>query len=63
MLRVEVDTDGHPLSVAVASSSSFPTLDEAAGRAVRRWRFEPAQRAGLPVVAHVDVPIVFRLQD
>ena len=63
VLRVEVDTDGHPLSVAVASSSSFPALDEAAGHAVRRWRFEPAQRAGLPVVAHVDVPIVFRLRD
>ncbi len=63
VLRVEVGADGHPLSVAIASSSSFSALDEAAGRAVRRWRFEPAQRAGLPVVAFVDVPIVFRLQD
>jgi protein TonB len=38
-------------------------LDEAAVAAVKEWRFRPAQRAGRPVTATVEIPISFRLDD
>ena len=43
LLRVELDTDGSVLAVDVYRSSGVPSLDAAALRAVRRWRFSPAK--------------------
>lgn len=60
-LRVELDPEGHPIRVALADSSGHAILDDAALDAVRRWRFRPATRAGRPVPATVEVPIVFRI--
>ena len=37
--------------------------DEKARDAVRRWRFEPARRAGISVTASLEVPVTFRLID
>lgn len=63
MLRVEVAPDGAPAAVTVSTSSGHATLDEAAIKAVQRWRFNPATRAGIPVAASAYVPIQFRLED
>lgn len=63
ILRVTVGADGAGAEVAVAVSSGHAVLDEAALAAVRRWRFQPATRAGRPVAARLDVPIRFRLDD
>jgi len=63
VLSVSVGADGRADSVRVARGSGHAMLDAAALDAVRRWRFEPARRAGMPVAASVDVPIRFRLED
>lgn len=63
LLRVEVSAAGMPLSVTVARSSSHPALDEAALAAVRRWRFSPATRGGVPVAGTAEVPVEFRLEE
>jgi len=63
MVSVEVGADGHPTDVSVSRSSGFPQLDEAAVRGVRRWIFEPARAAGLPVSSHVEVPVRFSLSE
>jgi len=63
VLRVLVDVDGAVRSVEVAQSSTHAVLDDAAAAALRRWRFDPARRAGVPVAAEVEVPIAFRLRD
>jgi protein TonB len=63
ILRVAVDEAGRPTEVAVAASSGHGRLDRAAAAAVRRWRFEPARRAGRAVPGAVDVPVMFRLSD
>ncbi len=63
VLSVAVAVHGHATSVAVRQTSGYAILDEAALAAVRRWRFEPARRGGVPVTASVDVPIRFRLDD
>jgi protein TonB len=63
LLAVEVSAEGRPTAVSVARSSGVASLDEAAVRGVRRWRFDPARTAGLPVASRVEVPIRFRLDD
>ena len=63
LLRVNVSADGQPVQVAVAQTSGFPALDQAARDAVRRWRFVPATQAGIPIAAVADVRIRFRLEE
>ncbi len=60
-LSVEVGPDGRASDVSVTRSSGFPQLDAAAVRAVRRWTFEPARTAGLPISSRVEVPVRFSL--
>ena len=61
LLDVDVGADGRPAQVGVKQSSGFPSLDRAALTAVRRWTFEPARTAGLPVASRVEIPIRFDL--
>jgi protein TonB len=61
LLTVEVNAAGRPTSVTLKSSSGVPALDSAALSAVRRWSFEPARAAGLPVASRVEVPVQFAL--
>jgi protein TonB len=63
LLAVEVSAQGRPTEVVVKRSSGFELLDRSAVRAVRRWRFEPARTAGLPIASHVEIPVRFRLDD
>ncbi len=63
LLVVRVRADGAAESVRVASSSGHGILDRAARDAVRRWRFNPARRAGIAVPASLEVPVTFRLID
>jgi protein TonB len=61
LLAVEVDAGGRARSVALARTSGYPRLDRAAIEAVRRWRFKPAIRAGIPAASEVTVPVRFSL--
>lgn len=59
LVRAEVGPDGVVTSVSLARPSGNRALDRAALDAVRRWRFEPARRDGVPTVDSVQVPIRF----
>lgn len=61
ILRVHVGADGTVRGVDVARSSGHPPLDQAARRAVARWRYRPATRDGVPVASEVPLRVVFRL--
>lgn len=63
LLAVDVGSNGRPTGVVVKKSSGVSILDEAAVTAVRRWTFEPARSAGLPVESTVEVPVRFSLAD
>ncbi len=63
LLHVEVNEQGRPTEIQVKKSAGFKPLDIAALKAVRRWRFLPAQRNGITVRASVEVPIRFRLDE
>lgn len=59
LLRVEIDENGRPLAVAVRRSSGHEVLDQAALRAVRNWRFEPARSRGKTIGTRLEIPIRF----
>jgi periplasmic protein TonB len=60
-LKVLVDEKGRPRDVAVANSSGFPRLDQAAMEAVRKWRFVAATDGANAISAWTQVAITFRL--
>lgn len=61
-LRILVGTDGLPIRVEVDRSSGNRELDSEAKRHVlKKWRFQPALRDGVPVEAWGVVPVVFTL--
>ena len=59
LLQIEVRADGRPGEVSVLSGSRNRSLDRAAVRAVRQWRFEPALRDGVAVPGTVKQSIRF----
>lgn len=61
LVRVEVSAEGRPVSTAIAKSSGYGVLDQAALRAVKSWRFQPRTVAGLPAPGSVEVPVNFSL--
>lgn len=61
LVDVEVSTEGQAVSVKLKRSSGFSLLDDAALEAVRRWTFEPARTAGMPMQSRVVVPVRFDL--
>ncbi len=63
LLRVAVSAAGQAEKIEVIESSGHELLDRAAEQAVWKWRFEPGRRAGIPVSATIDVPVVFRLRE
>jgi len=54
-----VAADGSVERLDLAQSSGNRDIDRAALEAVRRWRFQPAQRNGQPVSATVIIPLEF----
>lgn len=57
-----VDRDGNVYRAAVLSATT-PGFEEAALRAVAKWRFEPGYRSGRRVRFRMSVPLVFRIGD
>jgi periplasmic protein TonB len=63
LLNVVVEPDGSPAAITLNRSSGHPLLDRAALEAVRRWTFEPARAAGVPVSSTTVIPVRFSLSD
>ncbi len=61
-VRLGVSAAGEVTEVEVVATSGYPALDEAARRAVQRWRFRPAIRDGAPVPGSIRTAIHFRLR-
>ena len=61
VVRVLVTADGRAGEVELKRSSGFDRLDQAALRAVRKWRFVPATKNGEPTDAWLDQPVKFKL--
>jgi protein TonB len=61
VLRARVTVEGAVGEVVIDRSAGNADLDAAAVEALRRWRFEPARRAGRPVEVWIVIPIHFSL--
>lgn len=61
VLQVIVNTEGHPDSIVIQSSSGFEPLDRSAVTAVNNWRFRPAALGDIKVKSRVIIPVRFRL--
>ena len=60
ILKLVVDEDGNPQNVRVVRPLGMG-LDEKAVEAVRRYRFNPALKDGVPVPVEINVEVNFRL--
>jgi protein TonB len=61
LLRVLVTPEGLTKKVKLHRTSGSDSLDDAAVKAVRKWRFVPAKQGNQAIEAWVYVPIVFKL--
>jgi protein TonB len=60
LLSVVVGPDGGPRDIRVERSLGMG-LDEKAIEAVRKWKFEPSMKDGLPVAVQINIEVSFRL--
>ncbi len=63
LVRAEISAGGECQRVELKKTSGHEMLDNAALEAVKTWRFVPAKRGGQAVVAWVEVPITFKLEN
>lgn len=61
-LLVSVTGQGTVATLKVHRSSGVESLDQAALKAVRDWKFQPATYRGRPVVSKVLVPVGFQIE-
>ena len=57
-----VDDKGNVTDEKVIKSS-HTELEEPALKAIRKWRFKPAQKGGVPVAMHVSIPLKFSITE
>ena len=62
LLEVQVTADGLAKAVTLKKSSNYEELDQAAIRAVKQWRFNPAKINTVVVASTVQVPVRFELK-
>jgi protein TonB len=62
VLRFVVDADGNAKEAEVVSSTPAGVFDDAALKAVERYKFKPAVKNGKPVNCIVKLPISFTLE-
>lgn len=62
MFEISVLKNGMVGHLELVTSSGYKSLDSAARKAIKRWRFKPATVLGLPVDSQVRVPIKFSLR-
>ncbi|HTN14172.1 MAG TPA: TonB family protein [Sphingomonadaceae bacterium] len=61
ILAVLLSTAGEVAEISIARSSGFDRLDKAALQAVKKWRWAPFKRDGVPVTVKGQVAIPFVL--
>lgn len=62
VVRVLIGVDGQAQQTELKQSSGFDRLDQAAVNTVKRWRYVPGKRAGVPQAMWFNVPIHFVLE-
>lgn len=61
-LRILVKKEGHVEEIEIKKSSGYKRLDDAAARAIKRWKFNPATQAGEPIDYWYEIDFEFSLR-
>ncbi len=62
-LSYMVDPEGVPYDIAVTASSNDKKFEEAAIRAVEKWRYEPGRLGETPIDAGTNMMVTFELEN
>ena len=62
VVRARIEVNGSASQAEVQTSSGFERLDQAALQTVKRWRYLPGKRAGVPEAMWFNIPIQFVLE-
>lgn len=62
VVRARIEVNGSASQAEVQTSSGFERLDQAALQTVKRWRYLPGKRAGVPEAMWFNIPIEFVLE-
>lgn len=62
-VRLSVSATGAVVDARIETSCGYPLLDDAALEAVRKWRFQPATLAGIPIERELLHRVRFQLAD
>lgn len=63
LVAAEILADGRVGKALVSKSSGYAILDQSAIKAVKKWKFEPAKKAGVPYKTWAELPIKFVIND
>jgi len=63
VVRILIDDGGNAQAVSVQESSGHTVLDAAACQGVKKWRFSPAKKNGVPIASFHSVRVRFMLND
>jgi TonB family protein len=61
-LKVQILRNGSVGVLEILRSSGYSLLDRSALKAVKDWKFIPAQKDGRPITIDVEIPVTFRLE-
>lgn len=62
VLTIQVRPDGAVGEIDVSQSSGYQVLDQAAVKAVKHWRYQPAVKNGSAIAWRIRVKIIFKLE-
>jgi protein TonB len=62
VIRARIEVNGSASQAEVRTSSGYERLDQAALQTVKRWRYLPGKRAGVPEAMWFNIPINFVLE-
>jgi protein TonB len=62
VVRARIEVNGSASQAEIRTSSGYERLDQAALQTVKRWRYLPGKRAGVPEAMWFNIPIQFVLE-
>ena len=63
ILSVHINSEGQPVDIQIKQSSGHKILDRAALKALQKWTFQPARKAGMRIASRLNIPIRFDLMN
>ena len=63
VFEAQILKNGRVGHLQVVTSSGYKSLDDAARKAINRWKFSPATSFGMSIDSQVEIPVTFSLKN